>query len=414
MLRIFTAIFALVVVLGTASFVNAEEIVISDPVEEVALEPVAALTIMTAVEKARELLAPVLIDFKKKEPGVKPVPKKTSQVAAAVAVWNKAANTITVHGGTRGLRFFTADAGGWTIPIVTRAGAQTAFRDKDANLVVVGTVQADMIAVTIKKKKMYAPRFSYYVPYNSELYSPETLAVGSDYLSGLIQDAFDDLDAKNITSRAFPGQALTAVVDPYLIKSIAVIEHADGQIYEESNSEDALGRFLVKLALNQENALGTAVSSAGARGMVQFIPSTYKLMVTKRPDLELIADFVKGMADHRNAVKAEAAYLDMILADLPQEIRDKYVVDKSSAAAYIAAGYNGGSTRIKKAILTWGDDWSKAHRTASLKKETIKYVVKLRRVYDLLSAGAFATPQAPDNALPGAAVAMNVAALSAP
>jgi hypothetical protein len=325
-----------------------------------------------------------------------------------------------------------------------------------------------MTQVTVKKKKLFKPVFSYYVPYNSELYSPETLSAGSDYLSSLIKEAFDELDAKKITSRAFPGQALTAVIDPYLIKSIAVIEHADSQIYEENKSEDSLGRFLVKLALNKEGALGTAVSSAGARGMVQFIPSTYKLMVTKRPDLALIPDFVKGMSDHNNAIKAEAAYLDMILADLPQEIRNIYANDKGAAASYIAAGYNGGSSRVKKAIRVWGDDWSVSHaadytalnnKAASLKSriatidkklkstklaaadikalknerakavtdraaalasaakikntwivaETAGYVIKLRRVYNMLAAGFFATPAAPTNTLPVAAASTPVA-----
>jgi hypothetical protein len=423
-----------------------------------AAEALPKLSIVSAVAAGRELLAPVLADFKNKEAKVKPLASKTGQTAAAIAVWNKTADTVTVLGGTRGANYFTPDNGGPAIRKVSSAGSQTAYRDNDPNLVVVGTVQADMVAMTVKKKKVYKPSFAYYVPYNSELYSTETLAAGSDYLSNLIQEAFNELDAKGITSRAFPGQALTAVIDPYLIKSIAVIEHADSQIYADDASEEALGRFLVKLALNQEGALNTALSTAGARGMVQFIPSTYKLMVTKRPDLALIPDFVKGMADHGNAIKAEAAYLDMILADLPQSIRDKYAADKGSAASYIAAGYNGGSTRVKKAILVWGDDWSVSHATdysqltnkaASLKSriaqidkklktsltsaqkkslsaerskavadrnaalasaakikntwivaETAGYVVKLRRVYNMLAAGFFATPNAPANTVP--------------
>jgi hypothetical protein len=483
MKRIFALIFPVVLFFGLALAARAEDanapLLINTPTVGTAdgsgteaptptlVDPAPAprLTILTAVARGKELLAPVFADFKKKEPGVKPVATKTSQTAAAIALWDKTADTVTVWGGTRGLRYFTADAGGWQIPIVTTAGAQTAFRGKDPNLVVVGTVQADMVPVTIKKKKQYKPTFSYYVPYNKSLYSVETLAAGSDYLSSLIQEAFVELDAKGITSRAFPGQLLTAAIDPYLIKSIAVIEHADGQIYEDDAAEESLGRFLVKLALNQEHALGTATSTAGARGMAQFIPSTYKLMVTKRPDLGLIADFAAGMADHGNAIKAEAAYLDMILADLPQEIRDRYLSDRGSAASYIAAGYNGGSVRVKRAIATWGEDWSVSHaadydalaaKAASLKsriaqidkqlnagvsdkkeaalraekkkaqadrsaalarageikgtwivKETASYVVKLRRVYGMLAAGFFATPNAPTNTVPVAAAPAN-------
>lgn len=429
------------------------------------------MSTIEAVVKGRELLATVLADFKSKEGKIKPLAAKTGATAAALAVWNKAADTVTVVGGTRGAKYFTPDNGGLPVPIVGTAGAQTAYRDNDPNLVVVGTVQADMVQATIKRKKVYKPSFVYYVPYNNELYSTDTLAAGSDYLSNLIQDSFNELDAKKITSRAFPGQALTDVIDPYLIKSIAVIEHADSQIYADDASEEALGRFLIKLALNKEGALNTALSTAGARGMVQFIPSTYKLMVAKRPDLALIPDFVKGMADHNNAIKAEAAYLDMILADLPQSIRDKYALDRGSAASYIAAGYNGGSVRVKRAIQTWGDNWSVSHaadysalanKAAALKSrlaqidkklklastgataakalkaerakavtdrnaalaqaakikgtwivaETAGYVVKLRRVYTMLAAGFFATPSAPANTVPVAAAP--VASVSGP
>jgi hypothetical protein len=426
-------------------------------------------SVLDAVLRGKTLLAPVLADFKKKEPGVKPLSSKTGLTSAALAIWNRKDDSVKVVGGTRGAKFFTPDDGSPAIPIVTQAGSQTAYRDSDPDTVVVGTVQASMTQVTVNKKKAYKPSFSYYVPYNKELYSVETLSAGSDYLSSLIAEAFAELDARKVVSRSFPGQPLTSVVDPYLIKSIAVIEHADGQIYEDDNSEEALGRFLVKLALNRGDALDNAVSSAGARGMAQFIPSTYKLMVTKRPDLALIPDFVKGMADHLNAIKAEAAYLDMILADLPQEIRDKYVIDRGSAASYIAAGYNGGSSRVKKAIKAWGEAWSVSHakdhsaltnkaaslktrigqidkklkgaltasekkaltaerakavsdRNAALSKaanikntwivaETAGYVIKLRRVYGMLAAGFFATPSAPSNALP---VNVAVAPVSAP
>ncbi len=443
-----------------------------------AIEPAASAsapnfpTVLAAIAAGKELLGPVLADFKKKEPQVKPLSSKTGLTAAALAIWNKKNDSVRVVGGERGANYFTPDDGTPRIPIVTHAGSQTAFRDADPDSVVVGTVQADMIAVTVGKKKAYAPRFSYYVPYNSELYSIDTLSAGSDYLSSLIDEAFDELDAKGIQSRAFPGNALTSVIDPYLIKAIAVIEHADGQIYEEDDSEDALGRFLVKLAINGENALGSAISTAGARGIAQFIPSTYKLMVTKRADLGLIPDFAKGMADHNNAIKAEAAYLDMILADLPQQIRDIYVANRGAAASYIAAGYNGGSSRVKKAIATWGEEWSVSHasdysslnskaaalksriaqidkklksaslkaaekkaltaerakavsdRNAALSKatkikntwivaETAGYVIKLRRVYDMLEAGFFATPSAPANALPVTAVAAAPAASDA-
>ena len=156
----------------------------------------------------------------------------------------------------------------------------------------------------------------------------------------------------------------------------------------------------------------------------------------------------------------------MILASLPDSVKDLYQKDRGAAAEYLAAGYNGGEGRVKKAIQAWGADWSAAHGTyagltakakslktriaqinkqlaagglskqkiadlnaekktataqraqaltdrdkvngSTLKNETIAYVVKLRRVYDMLAAGFFATPSTPTNTVPTVAVTSSI------
>jgi hypothetical protein len=415
-----------------------------------ATSPPAPLTILTAVARGRELLAPVLVDFKAAAMRLKPLPSLTTPVAVALAVWDKKTDTVRVVGGTRNQKQWWSDDGTLTLPRIGGTGVLAGYRGNDPDLVVVGAVQPN---VNYIRKGRYGLEYAYYVPYNRTLYAIETLTAGSDYLSLLIQGAFDSLREKGIRSRAFPDQLVADVIDPYLVKAIAVIEHADGQIYETDGSEDSLGRFLVKLGVNRDVALSPAVSTAGASGLVQFIPSTYKLMVTKRPDLGLIPDFAAGMADHRNAVTAEVAYLDMELAALQPEIRALYQEDRGKAAEFLAAAYNGGSPRVRRAFATLGDDWAKDSmperlrlyqvaldnkarmeridaklaagglgsaevkklkaekqiaadarylanqkraviKSAALYKETVGYVVKLRRVYDMLAAGYFATPAA--------------------
>jgi hypothetical protein len=190
------------------------------------------------------------------------------------------------------------------------------------------------------------------------------------------------------------------------------------------------------------------------------------MMVRTRPDLGLIKDFHAGMADHKNAVKAQIAYIDSDLADM-SAVKQLYITDKAKAAEYLAASYNGGSTRVIRAYTTFGEDWQKSHKAqmnaadakqaslkskilallaqikkgkdvkannvtvaklrsdraaaistvaalnkASLREETVGYVAKLKHSYAMFTAGYFATPSAPSGALP--AVAAQTAPTPAP
>jgi hypothetical protein len=141
--------------------------------------------------------------------------------------------------------------------------------------------------------------------------------------------------------------------------------------------------------------------------MAQFIPSTYNTLVKSRPGLGLIKDFKAGMGDHHNALKAEVAYLDECLADMPRSVRDSVRVNPLAAATVMAASYNGGSVRVRKAIANWGEDWDQSHTNkkgvilaSSIRSETSWYVAKLKAVYQMLQGGYYATPTAPANALP--------------
>lgn len=244
-----------------------------------------------------------------------------------------------------------------------------------------------------------------YVPPTAGMRTPELLTAGSDYLSYLVRDAFAELKKRQVKSRAFPGQLLAEVIDPYLIKSVVVIEHSDHRtLLSENDPESVLGRFYVDLAVNQDNAFAFAESSAGALGLAQFMPSTYALFVRNRPDIGLIPDFQAGMADHQNAIMAEAAYFDDTLALLPEEIRSDYLTNPALAADFLAAAYNGGISRVRKAYANFGEAWDQSHNSYySLRMETVWYVAKLRKVYAMLTSGVYATPNAPSNTLPNGA-----------
>ena len=444
---------------------------VSSTNEAVAPQPEmpAPMTILQAVKKARALLKQDIADRTAANPTPAILKAKPQVADVTLAVWDKAASTVTlVHAEKSGTSLKVKTPGDWPIRVTTNNAQYSVYALPAARgALVLGSRYPVAIEHKAGKKKTYELHDTAYIPYQTALYSPEVLTAGSDYLSYLIQGAFDELRAKGVTSRAFPSRLVVDVIDPYLIKSIVVIEHSDhATLLGDDAPERALGRFLVNLALNEEDAFDSSLSTAGAAGLVQFIPSTYKLYAQRRADLGLIQDFRAGMADHKNAIKAEVAYLDQSLAGMPEAIKSIYASDKDRAAEFLAAAYNGGDSRVKKAFAVYGDDWAhspKAELTAlnaraatlktriamfksrikrgkyvtenkaslkeaeseravvtsrialinssSLRQETAIYVAKLRKTYALLSAGAFATPAAPSGALP-VAVASSPAAPS--
>lgn len=419
------------------------------------------MTALEAVHKAKDMLNAILADRLKTRKQPYSVPNATT-AKMTLAVWNRDTDAIDIVGADKSGDSLKITSGP-KLPISVSYSAKLESQyalPAETNSLVVGVIYPVVTKNVISKKKVnYAATDLVYVPYNSAFYTPQMLSSGSDYLSFLIQDAYDELRAKGIKSRAYPDKLLADVVDPYLVKSIAVIEHSDTYSLTKQDDQDrAIGRFLVKLATNEEETFHTSVSTAGAQGLVQFIPSTYALMVRTRPDLGLIKDFHAGMADHKNAVKAQVAYIDSDLASMAT-VKQLYIIDKAKAAEYLAASYNGGSTRVIRAYTAFGDDWQKSHKAdiaaadskqaslktkilgllaqinkgkdvktnkatvatlrsqrataldriaqlkkASLKEETVGYVAKLKHAYAMFTAGYFATPSAPSGALPAVAV----------
>lgn len=405
---------------STSSAIEATE----PPAEPVVTpEPPAPLTMSEAIAKGRAMLQAAVAERNaaRKSPTY-PVANRNS-ANVTLAVWDRDDDTFALV-DFRKSGDELVHTGGPALPVRVSLSAKinsVYVLPPETNALVVGVIYPNVINVGTTRAPKWAASETVVTPYQSVFYTPEMLSAGSDYLSFLIQDAYDELDAKGIMSRAFPDKPLTEIVDPYLVKSIAIIEHSG--VYDLTKPDDqdkAIGRFLVRLAINGESAFGGAISTAGAAGMVQFIPSTYKLMVDRRPDLALIPDFRTGMANHQNAVKAQVAYLDMDLANMAMA-KTAYVTDKSKAAEFLAASYNGGQTRVRRAFNAYGSNWSQAAtdlralavqlngkqaaplaviKANSLRAETVGYVAKLKRTYNMLTAGYYATPKAPSGALP--------------
>jgi hypothetical protein len=433
------------------------------PAAETAQPVVKKLSVFEAISQAKDLLREKLAMIQASR---KKAPTYASMPAVAdmtLAVWDRASDKIDLYEAAKqGLKLSIKTPGAPNIRVKLSSKLYSRYEVfGDSNKLVVGVIYPVASLTWINKTKVYTTKDVVHVPYSNAFYTPDVLAGGSNYLSYRIKDAFDELAHKQVLSRAFPAKPVIEVIDPYLIKSIAIIEHTNYQsLARPDDPESAIGYFLVNLALNQEEAFDESVSSAGARGLVQFIPSTYALTVRNRPDMGLIKDFQAGMADHKNAIMAEVAYLDQALAEMPDGLKKLYSSDSARAAEFLAAAYNGGTSRVKTAYNVWGDDWVGSHvaeigqldvrnealideieamkaklkkttdrklitqlenkiwsqrvvrkgvlnrlaelNKGSLKKETVQYVAKLKKVYGMLTAGYFATPDAPANTLPEA------------
>lgn len=353
----------------------------ADPPEVPASAPAPAPpALLSAIQRGRQLLLSAIDADAGKKPKI--VTSYGAWVDVTLAVWDRSTDQIQlVHAGKSGAKLDIdkdADVG---LSVRFDNGINTQFAVDDGDKVVVAVRYPIFKDVTVTRRHpKYQLQDVVYTPYSAPLHTPELVAAGEQTLRGNIAEAEADLRAGGVMSRAFPGKPVADVIDPKLVEAIAVIEHLGGASLLGSDAQDAADSFYVTVAANQDDAYAYSRSTAGARGLVQFIPSTYALMA-KRSDLGLIKDFVAGMADPVNAIKAQIAYLDAELADMPLSVKDLYAVDPARVDEYLAAAYNGGDTRVRKAIAALGDGWS-ADPTAQK--------AALQRQYDTLFSEAAA------------------------
>lgn len=207
-------------------------------------------------------------------------------------------------------------------------------------------------AIKVNGKKRYQVEPIVYTPAYPSIHTPETVAWGKETLEKMLAQVSDELRRDGVHSRAFPQKLVPDLIDPQLVKSVAIIEHTDRATLKQ-NGQAAVETFYLTLAANPDNAYSYAFSPVGATGLVQFMPKTYAALVRLRPEAKLDPDFERAMSNPTASLKAEMVYLDDLLADLPSDVRDAYLSEPRQGSEYIAAAYNGGPARIKKAIANW-------------------------------------------------------------
>lgn len=430
--------------------------------------------IIAAIRQAKIKLQTLAAEHKAAKISPRQVNNKSAPLRFTLAVWNSAGTVddITLVSGVKQGSNLKPDINpGYNLKIAKTPQGTLRWQSSTPGLVVVGILAEDIVQTnTSKKKPLYEARENYLVSRSPEVFTPAVYGAGSDYLSDLIAGAYDELRAKNIHSRAFPNKLVVDVIDPYVVKSIIVSEHTSHTTLLKGQEEGTMESFLVTLAITSTDAFDSSLSGAGASGLAQFIPSTYKLVVQKMPEYGLMTDFKKGMADHHNAIKAQIGLLDLNLDAIPAAKVALNNHDRETVGALLAAAYNGGATRVKKAVDLWGDDWDENRATSvaklqaeaaqqlkkinslkkqvkkatgkaktalqnqinaltgqrnanlakiknlqagTLKNETVVYVQKLRKAYAMFSSGMYATPHAPSGGLPAQVASVDAVIIAA-
>ncbi len=344
------------------------------------IEPTSAISVRSpieqAIERARALLQPKLT--------VTMTTEDSDWKQVELIVWNKttdALRSITILKNGTKMKVIEGDISGLRVTFAN--GVNSAYVS-DKGEVVLAVRYPITTSVGTKKKPSYKNTDVIYAPYSAAIHQPDVVMAGSAYVDHVYEQVFERLKQSSAHSKAFPEKTLAEATDLELAKLILMIEHVDNT----SVQADALRqveRFLVTMALNKEDAYDYSRSSAGALGLVQFIPSTYASMVRLYPDLKLEPDFEKAMRDPVNSLTAQVVYLDYLLAQFPRETRDKAHLFPSFTQEIVAAAYNGGPSRVKKAMAVWEENLDAAERLhvrerSRLKKETMQYVTKLRLV----------------------------------
>jgi hypothetical protein len=191
-----------------------------------------------------------------------------------------------------------------------------------------------------------------YTPYSPEIATADVQAEGMRVLKKFVSEAFSRLRERKVVSLSYPDlhsscapNCLAADVVPRPISPALMInEHVNPSDFSSpQNLRELVREPLVLLAANREKAWSKSVSKAGARGIMQFMPSTYRLLVRTYPLAGLNPDFESGTTDPVNALMAQ-----ILLCDINwHTIRDSgFEVPASEVGPYLAAAYNGGVSRV--------------------------------------------------------------------
>ena len=192
---------------------------------------------------------------------------------------------------------------------------------------------------------------AYYISTHPGLVTPEVVSAGRFYVRNVVDIAREQLRAKGYFIQP-------KVAD--IAERLAAVEHVDHFRFRTEFHPNIYNDIYTLFALNEGQTYRYSVSSAGAGGMVQMIPSTYRMVRARFPNALLMPDFVEGMRNHVNASQAMLLYMQMTWNDLIASPTVYSSIQNGIATQeqLMAAGYNSNPAKLPGYINRGGDNWS--------------------------------------------------------
>ena len=243
-------------------------------------------------------------------------------------------------------------------PALTSLGKIVRVRTIRANGVNTAVVATDengrsLVPVVVQYPVERAGKFyemAYYVSAHPALTSAETALAGQLYIRSTLETALANLRSRG----KFISPAVAAEAE-----KLCIVEHVDHQRFLNENRAALYNEIFTLFALNEGSTYRYAVSSAGAGGLVQMIPSTYRMVRTAHPEVPLMADFVEGMRNHVNAMQAMLLYMQDTYGDLIANETISAALSDGTATAgeLMAAGYNSNPARLPLYLRRSSANW---------------------------------------------------------
>jgi hypothetical protein len=191
---------------------------------------------------------------------------------------------------------------------------------------------------------------AYYTSAHPAVENAEVVRAGGDYIREKLDDAAARLASKG--ERISP-----SVID--VAERLCVVEHTDHKRFMTEAPAQIFQEVRALYALNSGDTYRYSVSTAGAGGMVQMIPPTYKAVREQHPAAGLREDFVEGMRDHSNALEAMLLYMqdtwDYLVKQ--EEVASALSTGLATQPELLAAGYNSNPRRLPKYLRQGGEGW---------------------------------------------------------
>lgn len=214
-----------------------------------------------------------------------------------------------------------------------------------------GNVHLPLVVQYPRENRGVMTEMAYYVSTHPGLVTPEVVNAGRMYVRNTI-----DIAREQLRQKGFSIQPKFADI----AERLATVEHVDHLRFRTEFHPNIYNDIFTLYALNEGQTYRYSVSSAGAGGMVQMIPSTYRMVRSLFPNAGLMPDFVEGMRNHVNASQAMLLYMQMTWNDLIANptVYNAVQTGIASQEHLMATGYNSNPAKIPGYLNRAGADWA--------------------------------------------------------